>query len=176
MDRYAMERYFMDKYHSRSDSERRKPVCINAPLLSLRLTPTHTLSPQQSIPSTILTKQTLQQVKNIYLPGEIVYIPTDWYSHENQPKDCQKLWIWEYKWDPNYINKLPMGKESYGNWLYLLKDGAGEKAKNVCWASEDKIQEWTPPKVEESLIDLDPGYEVKKKKGQEEERGLWEVD
>ena len=64
---------------------------------------------------------------------------------------------------------------SYGNTLYLLKDGPGEKAKDVCWISEDKIQEWSPPTEEESLIDLDPGYEVKKK-GQEEERGSFEVD
>lgn len=64
---------------------------------------------------------------------------------------------------------------SYGSTLYLLKDGPGEKAKNVCWMSEDKIRGWKAPKVEESLIDPDPGYEVKKK-GQEQEAGSWEFD
>ena len=47
--------------------------------------------------------------------------------------------------------------------MYLLKDGPGEKAKDVCWMSEDKLQEWAQPKVEESLIDLDPGYDEAKK-------------
>ena len=91
--------------------------------------------------------------------GKIVYIITDLHSIKNQPKDCQKLWIWEHKWDPTWKN---VGRGD-GNIVYLLKDGPGEKAKDVCWMSENKIQEWTQPKVEESLIDLDPGYgEVKK--------------
>lgn len=47
------------------------------------------------------------------------------------------------------------------NWWYLLKDGPGENAKEVGWVSEENISEWSPPKKEESLIDLDPGYPVK---------------
>ena len=105
-----------------------------------------------------------QQSSNIYFRGTIVYIATDLYSIKNQPKDCQKLWIWEHKWDPNYKNSSSYSRyESYGNILYLLKDGPGEKAKDVCWTSEDKLQEWAQPKVEESLIDLDPGYDEVKK-------------
>ena len=67
-------------------------------------------------------------------------------------------------WDPNYKNSPSYSRyESYGNTVYLLKDGPGEKAKDVCWTSEDKLQEWAQPKVEESLIDLDPGYDEVKK-------------
>ena len=38
--------------------------------------------------------------------------------------------------------------------LYLLKDGPGEKANDVCWADEANLFDWMPPKEEESLIDL----------------------
>ena len=60
---------------------------------------------------------------------------------------------------PTYKND----RWSDGNIVYLLKDGPGEKAKDVCWMSEDKLQEWVQSKVEESLIDLDPGYDEVKK-------------
>lgn len=32
------------------------------------------------------------------------------------------------------------------------------------WASEESLNDWSPPKKEESLIDLDPEYPVKEEK------------
>ena len=122
---------------------------------------------------TICNTNETNQPPSIYVRGTIVYIAIEVGSSENQPKDCQKLWIWEHKWDPNYKNKPNTRSESYGKTLYLLKDGPGEKAKNVCWMSEDKIQEWRAPKVEESLIDLDPGYEEEVKKEQKDLIQCW---
>lgn len=43
----------------------------------------------------------------------------------------------------------------------IEKDGPGEDAKDVGWATEECLIVWNPPKKEESLIDLDPGYPVK---------------
>ena len=103
-----------------------------------------------------------QQPDAIYLCGEIVWIPADYGSPDEQPKDCKKFWIWEQKWDPNYKTSF-RDYFSYGHHFYLLKDGPGEKAKDLGWVIEDKIRDWYPPKVEESLIDLDPGYEEVKK-------------
>ena len=38
--------------------------------------------------------------------------------------------------------------------LYLLKDGPGEKANDVCWADEANLFDWPPVGQEEPLIDL----------------------
>lgn len=45
--------------------------------------------------------------------------------------------------------------EDEKSWWYLLKDGPGEDAKDVGWASEESLDDWSEPKKEESLIDLD---------------------
>lgn len=69
----------------------------------------------------------------------------------------KKLWIREIKCDSSH-EKSRSELEDEKSWWYLLKDGPGEDAKDVGWASEESLDDWSEPKKEESLIDLDPGY------------------
>ena len=65
----------------------------------------------------------------------------------------KKLWICEKKWVPSYYttHSTSEHKETFS---YPEKDGPGEDVKDMGRRWEGDLQNWYPPKKEESLIDL----------------------
>ena len=106
-------------------------------------------SPKVPSISTVL-KDTKAQPQPIYSRGLIVYDKSDVDSRGEPTR--KKLWIWEMKYDPTY-ESASSHRERKKALSYSVKDGPGEKAKDMGLVSEEDLRE-TEPEVE-NLIDFD---------------------
>lgn len=95
-------------------------------------------------------KETKAQPQPIYSRGLIVYDKTDLDSRGEPTR--KKLWVWEMKYDPTY-ESASSHRERKKALSYSVKDGPGEKAKDMGLVSEEDLRE-TEPEVE-NLIDFD---------------------
>ena len=92
---------------------------------------------------TLLTNQ--QSVAK-YCRGETVVIKKN-RDPKGRPPGT-RFWIWEAKYDPSY-SKSTTRHEREKIMSYLLKDGPGEDAKDVGWATEASLEDWLPPTQEQ---------------------------
>lgn len=95
-------------------------------------------------------KDTKAQPQPIYTRGHIVYDKSDVDSRGEPTR--KKLWVWEMKYDPTY-ESASSHRERKKALSYSMKDGPGEKAKDMGLVSEEDLRE-TEPEVE-NLIDFD---------------------
>lgn len=78
----------------------------------------------------------------MYGRGQIVFLETGRDS-KGEPTGM-RLWVWESMYDPLFQSMS-----------YSLKDGPGENANFMGWASEEDLEEWIPAWEDEFLIDFD---------------------